>query len=102
MKNRLRIGGSDYLLIPEGRFLVGSEEGDSEAFDDEFPQHEFSIDYPYWCARFPITNLEFLKFVRDTGFVTLAEKLGWAYVFNPGPDIWEKVEGASWLHPTGP
>jgi formylglycine-generating enzyme required for sulfatase activity len=102
MKHRLRIGGSEYLLIPEGRFLVGSKEGDPEAFTTEFPQHELSLDYSFWCARFPITNLEFSKFVEETKFITLAEKLGWAFVFRPGPDTWEKVRGASWQHPVGP
>ena len=67
-----------------------------------FPSTRFEFPYVYWCARLPVTNRQFLQFATETKYLTLAEKLGWAYVFVPGMDEWHKTEGADWRHPTGP
>lgn len=102
MMDKLIISGEEYFLIPRGAALIGSLEDSPGADSDEFPQHTISFLYDYWCARFSVTNAQFGKFAEETGFVTLAEKIGWAYVFNPRVDKWEKTEGADWRHPTGP
>lgn len=98
----LRIGGCDYQWIPRGPCLIGSPAGDPFADEDEFPQHTVEFPYDYWCDRLPVTNRDFQQFVNETGYVTLSEKIGWAYVFVPGVDEWQKIEGADWQHPTGP
>jgi len=47
-----------------------------------------------------VTYAEFEKFVKETGFVTDAEKFGWSIVqqnvFN-----FTRVEGANWKKPNG-
>jgi formylglycine-generating enzyme required for sulfatase activity len=100
--DRLIISSEVYFLIPQGPALIGSLQDTPGAFSDEFPQHTINFPYDYWCARFPVTNSQFGIFVEETGYTTLAEKIGWAFVFNPGVDKWEKAEGADWRHPTGP
>ena len=64
------------------------------------------------CA---VSNLEFSRFVEETGYVTDAERFGWSFVFAgflpddfpPTEGVahapwWRKVEGADWRHPEGP
>ncbi len=62
-----------------------------------------------------ITNAQFEVFVRDTGYVTEAELLGWSFVFwldistdimtsvgLAGNEWWRKIEGANWRDINGP
>lgn len=98
----LFISGVEYKSIPNGDCIIGSADDDPLAWGDEHPLHTIQFPYDYWCARFPLTNQQFDQFVSETGFITLAEKLGWAFVFNSNGDVWEKIEGADWRFPTGP
>ncbi|HSH93408.1 MAG TPA: formylglycine-generating enzyme family protein, partial [Roseimicrobium sp.] len=110
------------VWIPGGVFLMGSEKGQA----DEKPVHEVEVD-GFWIDRTEVTNEEFLKFVKATGYVTVAERkpdakdfpgvppenlIAGSIVFNPPPgdDIplndhmiwWTYVPGANWRHPEGP
>jgi len=62
-----------------------------------------------------VTNQEFRRFVDETGYQTVSERLGWSYVFKgqmgqhadqfaspPGLPWWRAVEGACWSAPEGP
>jgi formylglycine-generating enzyme required for sulfatase activity len=97
----LKIGGMEFVRVPKGGFIMGSREDNELAWGDEFPQHTLDIPYDYWIGRFPVTNGEFRAFVRATAYVTRAEKEGWCWAWNRQDEKWEKVEGASWAHPTG-
>ncbi|MGA8853540.1 MAG: formylglycine-generating enzyme family protein, partial [Christiangramia sp.] len=79
---------------------------------DEFPRHTEKIK-PIWVDITEVTNAEFQKFVKETGYVTTAERSfeikgkkyeAGALVFDPyNPEWWWKfVKGANWQHPTGP
>jgi formylglycine-generating enzyme required for sulfatase activity len=61
--------------------------------------------------------VQFLEFVRETGYTTDAEEFGWSFVFQdlltdeaceyvmqnvPAAPWWAAVEGANWLRPYGP
>ncbi len=55
-----------WCLVPPGPFLMGSRKGDDpDAYEDEMPQHEYDIAYPYFIARYPVTNAQFRAFVED-------------------------------------
>jgi formylglycine-generating enzyme required for sulfatase activity len=99
--------------------------GSDRHYPEEAPAHRVVVD-DFWIDRYPITNAEFTRFVRESGYVTLAERPldpalypGIAQhllepaslVFSPPRltvDItdwrqwWGLVPGASWLHPYGP
>jgi sulfatase modifying factor 1 len=50
-----------------------------------------------------VTNAQFAQFVKETGYVTDAEKQGGGYGFTD--QYWrkfDKVNGLSWRHPTYP
>ena len=55
-----------FVTVPAGSFLMGSEK-DSEASDDEFPQHTVELS-KYRIARYPVTVAQFKYFVEDSGY----------------------------------
>ena len=62
---------SGMVLIPGGEFLMGS---DAEyAFPNERPAHRVKVN-PFFLDIHPVTNAEFSKFVKATGYVTIAER----------------------------
>ncbi len=91
--------GAEFMLIPQGKFIMGSKDNDGLASDDEKPQH--TLDLPdYFMARFPVTNEQFAIFVKSSGYKTTAEEQGSAYGYD-GED-WKDLKGANWQHPRGP
>ena len=55
--------------IPGGEFLMGSE----TFYPEERPVHRVAVD-GFWMDERPVTAAEFRRFVRETGYVTLAER----------------------------
>jgi formylglycine-generating enzyme required for sulfatase activity len=109
------------VLVPGGTFAMGSE----SHYPEEAPVREATVD-GFWMDGHPVTNLEFLRFVKDTGHVTLAEQepeagaypdaipellFAGSVVFQrtEGPvdltnhyNWWTWRRGADWRHPEGP
>lgn len=46
------------ILIPAGRFLMGSPPGEEGRFRNEGPQHEVTISRPFYMGRFPVTQVQ--------------------------------------------
>jgi len=101
-----------------GTFLMGSNDADGWASDGEGPIRPITVD-PFWIDSTTVTNAQFEAFVKETGYVTEAERFGWSYVFLTllprskqrklretstvqGLNWWYAVEGASWHKPEGP
>ncbi|HPP62310.1 MAG TPA: SUMF1/EgtB/PvdO family nonheme iron enzyme [Anaerolineales bacterium] len=59
-----RIGGLDFVLVPAGKFLMGSREDNKLAWSDEHPQHTVNIPYDYWIGQFTVTNEQYDLFVQ--------------------------------------
>jgi len=117
--------------IPGGEFTMGMENpvgsvcGGHEPMDDARPLHQVYID-PFWMDATEVTNEQFERFVKATGYVTVAEQkpskeelpgvpeedlVAGSTVFtgSAGPvpltdalQWWSYVEGANWKHPGGP
>ena len=119
------------VWIPGGEFSMGCDSA-SEALcglpgvtRDAVPILRVYVD-PFWMDATEVTNDEFEKFVKATGYVTVAEKpptreefptappenlVAGSTVFSPTPQRvvlnnhfqwWSYVPGANWRHPTGP
>ncbi len=58
------------VWIPGGVTLIGNAAGEHE---DERVEHEVALD-GFWMDATEVTNRDFQKFVKATGYVTLAEK----------------------------
>src|SRR5215831_2746368 len=107
--------------LPGGTFQMGSD----RFYPEERPVHR--VDVPgFWMDSHPVTAEEFRRFVKATGYVTVAERpleradypdadpdlmLPGSLVFHrtPGPvdlrdyrNWWAYVPGACWRHPEGP
>jgi formylglycine-generating enzyme required for sulfatase activity len=54
------------VFIPAGSFLMGSAESDRLASNDEFPQHEVSLD-AFWIDQTEVTNAQFATFLNEEG-----------------------------------
>jgi formylglycine-generating enzyme required for sulfatase activity len=123
------------VWIPGGEFSMGGADevedagGDGrtercDPSDDARPVHRVYVD-GFWMDRTEVTNDQFARFVRATGYVTIAERVPTAaefpeappenlvagsVVFAPPPGPvpldshfrwWSYVKGASWRHPSG-
>jgi formylglycine-generating enzyme len=112
----------DMVWIPGGTFWMGA---DDASMPDAKPVHEVSVS-GFWMDRTEVTNRQFARFVKETGFITIAERkpdpidfpdappeklVPGSIVFTPpagrvsldDPLVWWRyVPGASWRHPEGP
>lgn len=59
------------VWIPGGRFLMGA--ADQVGRPDEYPQHTVDLE-GFWMDATEVTNAEFQKFVKATGYITTAER----------------------------
>jgi formylglycine-generating enzyme len=119
------------VWIPGGEFSMGasvSGKGSAEmpmASNDSGPIHRVRVD-GFWMDTTPVTNEQFEKFVKATGYVTIAERtptqeefptapaenlVAGSVVFAPTEQEvplnnhyqwWSYVKGANWRHPGGP
>lgn len=111
----------DMAWVPDGTFLMGS----ADFYPEERPVHQVSIS-GFWMDEHAVTVAEYRRFVRATGYVTVAERVPdpaqypgaaaeilvpGSLVFDPpgGPvdlhdprNWWSWVPGAQWRHPEGP
>lgn len=111
----------DMAWIPAGTFLMGSD----HHYPEEAPAHRLALE-GFWIDRAPVTNAQFLRFVKATGHRTLAERpadpalypgapperlapASIVFVPPPGPvgtgdpyRWWQYIPGADWRHPEGP
>jgi formylglycine-generating enzyme required for sulfatase activity len=107
--------------IDGGAFLMGSD----NFYPEERPVHRVRVD-GFWIDEHPVTVAEFRRFVRATGYITVAERaLDPAKYPGADPDLlvpgalvfqkagapvdlrdyrnwWRYVPGAQWRHPLGP
>jgi formylglycine-generating enzyme required for sulfatase activity len=107
--------------VPSGEFRMGSE----DFYPEERPVRTVALD-GFWIDEHPVTVTEFRRFVKATGYVTVAERpldadalpdadpgllVPGSLVFHPtrGPvdlddytNWWRYTPGAQWRHPEGP
>lgn len=88
----------EFIHIPAGKFIMGSKDDNSIAFDDEFPQHTLELP-EYWMARYPVTNQQFATFVQNTSYRTTAQENGVGYAFDG--KRWVDLKGVNWMNPRG-
>jgi sulfatase modifying factor 1 len=119
------------VWIPGGEFSMGSNDprslpdGGHEAMSDARPIHRVYVD-GLWMDKTDVTNAQFARFVKATGYVTVAERkpraedfpgvpleklVAGSLVFTPPQNPvslddyshwWSYVPGANWRHPLGP
>ncbi|MEO6740406.1 MAG: formylglycine-generating enzyme family protein [Chthoniobacteraceae bacterium] len=99
--------GSDMVRVAGGAFTMGANDG----APDEQPLHDVRVK-EFWMDRSEVTNAEFARFTKATGYITSAELAlpqAGSWCFKPGADAkaadrrtWiEFVPGASWRRSHG-
>ncbi|TYP97178.1 ergothioneine biosynthesis protein EgtB [Sphingobacterium allocomposti] len=91
-----------YQCIPEGLYQIGYE-GDGFCFDNERDIHRIWLD-SYEIATQPVTNGEFLAFIRDGGYTDFRHwhAEGWEWVCKEqvrAPLYWYEIDG-EWMYYT--
>ena len=89
------------VLIPAGKFLMGSPETESGRNRDE-TRHEITISRPFYLGMTHVTVDQFAAFVKDKGYKTDAEKNGSSggIEIKDGRLVGSKVTGCSWRDPS--
>lgn len=59
--------GGYFCRVEAGTYVIGSDDDDPDAKDDEKPQHNVIFDEPFWIGRFPITNDQWQAWVEAGG-----------------------------------
>lgn len=93
---------------------MGTDAEDGFFADGEGPVHKVRLS-PFLIDACTVTNERFNEFVKQSGYVTDAERYGWSFVFYlllpdgfpPTRAVacapwWRQVEGACWYRPEGP
>ncbi|MFN9720667.1 MAG: formylglycine-generating enzyme family protein [Planctomycetota bacterium] len=119
------------VWIPGGEFSMGSDAASESICSlpgvtrDAVPIHRVYVD-GFWMDETEVTNRQFAEFVKETGYVTVAERkptqedfptappenlVAGSTVFAPTEAAvpldnyfqwWTYLRGADWRHPTGP
>ena len=63
---KTRKTGIAFRLIPAGTSRMGSEELGSGS--DERPVHTVRISQPFWMGKYEVTNAEYRKFLKESGY----------------------------------
>jgi formylglycine-generating enzyme required for sulfatase activity len=84
------------VKVPTGTFMMGSPTTEMRRVRDgrECPQREVTIFKDFHIGICEVTRGQFAAFVKDSGYVSQAERDGWCFAWNGR--IWTKVQGASW------
>ena len=89
--------GMEFILIPVGKFIMGSPGSEAGRNENEGPQREVQITRPFYLGKYEVKVAEFREFVKATQYKTEAEDKGGAYV--PVKGKWERKEGMTWYSP---
>ena len=67
----------EWIKVPDGKFLMGHPRQ-----KDSAPHWEVTIEKPFLLRKYPVTNIEFYKFISETQYKTEAETLIESIVYH--------------------
>jgi formylglycine-generating enzyme required for sulfatase activity len=62
-----------FCRVEAGTYIIGSDDDDPDASDEEKPAHPVKFDRPFWVGRYPITNEQWQGWVGAGGHCSYAE-----------------------------
>ncbi len=68
--------GMRLVLLPKGKFRMGSPDGELGRDNDEGPVHDVELTKPFYLAAHAVTIGQFKQFVKASGYRTDAETEG--------------------------
>ncbi len=91
--------GMKLVLIPPGRFTMGSPDDEPGHKPEEGPRHEVEISQPFLLGSHEVTVGQFKTFVEATDFLTETEKLGGSLVWISAEARHRRVPEMNWRNP---
>jgi formylglycine-generating enzyme required for sulfatase activity len=64
----------EFVLIPAGKFLMGSSSCDRESRDFEKPQHEVTISKPFYVGRYEVTQAQWEAVMGSNPYTLLRQQ----------------------------
>lgn len=102
-------------LIPEGDYKIGTNK---PIFESDREHERRVYINQFYLDKYQVSNSDFQEFVKETGYLTEAEKFGDSFVFQyflndetkdkyklfrvAAAPWWYKINGTDWRHPEGP
>ncbi|SDF60831.1 MULTISPECIES: formylglycine-generating enzyme family protein [Rhodanobacteraceae] len=84
------------VVVPTGKFLMGSPDGERGHDANEAPVHEVQIDKGFAMARSAVTIGQFRDFVRATGYVPQSQSLQGGSVYDEQSGGLRDDDAATW------
>jgi formylglycine-generating enzyme required for sulfatase activity len=63
----MTVDGMEFRPVAAGPFLMGSDDSDPEALDNEKPRYLCDLPYEYRIGRYPVTVAQFQEYVQSSG-----------------------------------
>ena len=90
----------EFVYINGKCFKMGDTFGDGDI--DEMPVHDVCVN-DFFMGKYEVTNMQFRKFIVETGYKTDAERFGKGYaISSKGADDRRLHNGVNWKHPLWP
>lgn len=70
-ENETHTNHAGMVWVPAGSFRMGAD--NQQAEPDEYPKHNVTVN-GFWIDKTEVTNAQFEKFVKATGYITTAER----------------------------
>lgn len=90
--------GPAVVVIPSGRFMMGSRDSERDRADHEGPRHRVVLDQGFALAATEITVGQFGEFIDDSGYTTDAERAGWTRVYEVRSGRMTRRNRTDWRH----
>lgn len=84
------------VVVPIGAFVMGSAADEEGHRDNEEPQRRVAVSAGYALGQAEVTVGEFREFVRLSGYVTDAERLGTGSTYDEASSRMTDKRGISW------
>ncbi|MGE7137010.1 formylglycine-generating enzyme family protein [Luteibacter sp. NPDC031894] len=84
------------VVVPTGKFVMGSPEGETGHDANEAPAHEVDVWKGFAMARSSVTIGQFRDFVRATGYVPQSQSLGGGSVYDEQSGGLRDESSATW------
>jgi formylglycine-generating enzyme required for sulfatase activity/tRNA A-37 threonylcarbamoyl transferase component Bud32 len=91
--------GMKMVLIPPGKFVMGSGKDEPGWAPQEGPQHEVEISRPFAIGAHEVTVGQFKAFVKATSYVTETEKLGGSLQWDFTEKVHKRDPAMMWMKP---
>jgi formylglycine-generating enzyme required for sulfatase activity len=84
------------VVIPIGEFDMGSPANERGRREHEGPQHRVRMQRPFAIGRSEVTQSDFARFIRASGYVTDAERIGTSSIYDEKSGRISNSQGVHW------